>query len=73
MAAVVHCIYVSLLMSEVKQCLAWSVLGWETAWEHWVLLAVYQQFLLEGRLNSNNAPLGARHSFLITPLVVPEG
>ena len=26
-------------MTEVKQCRARSVLGWETAWEHWVLLA----------------------------------
>ena len=27
----------SRLISEAKQCRAWSVLGWETAWEYQVL------------------------------------
>ena len=27
-------------ITEVKQCWARLVLGWETAWEHWVLLAL---------------------------------
>ena len=40
-AALAQCIHNILLMSEVKQCRAWSVLGWETAWEHWVLLASF--------------------------------
>ena len=41
LATVARCIDILLLMSEVKQCRARSVLGWETAWEHWVLLASY--------------------------------
>ena len=28
-------------ITEVKQCWARLVLGWETAWEHWVLLASF--------------------------------
>ena len=35
----------SRLIAEVKQCRAWSVLGWETAWEHWVLLAFILAFI----------------------------
>ena len=34
-------------ITEVKQCWARLVLGWVTAWEHWVLLA--HTFTLEGR------------------------
>ena len=29
-------------ITEVKQCWARLVLGWETAWEHWVLLALFE-------------------------------
>ena len=37
LAAVALCFHALLLMTEVKQCRARSVLGRETAWEHWVL------------------------------------
>ena len=40
LATVAHCIHALILMTEVKQCRARSVLGRETAWKHWVLLAL---------------------------------
>ena len=33
-------------ITEVKQCWARLVLGWETAWEHWVLLASFDFCIL---------------------------
>ena len=70
MAAVARCFHPLILMTEVKQCRARSVLGWETAWEHWVLLAQNRRFhsqfpsagrlkpseIRQGALNSNKAP-----------------
>ena len=41
MRTVAHCMHALLLLSEVKQCRARSVLGWETAWEHWVLTGAF--------------------------------
>ena len=45
LAAIARCIQTLILMSEVKQCRARSVLGWETAWEHWVLLSLCNETL----------------------------
>ena len=55
LATVARCIDILLLMSEVKQCRARSVLGWETAWEHWVLLAVGQKLAISIAISDGGA------------------
>ena len=40
-------------ITEVKQCWARLVLGWVTAWEHWVLLASIFFFFQNTRLSKN--------------------
>ena len=40
LAAVALCFHPLILMTEVKQCRARSVLGRETAWDSWVLDAI---------------------------------